>query len=85
MQSLGTAVFRLKTCLPLAVADYLPAAMWPAPSLSCRADDDTSTWVIAVPAKSGAVLSAKFLMDIGALCGMCVASGERSHAGIPGR
>jgi hypothetical protein len=40
---------------------------------------------VATPAKSGALLSAKLLLDIGAACrDSCVASGERSHAGIPG-
>ena len=41
--------------------------------------------MIAAPAKSGALLSAQILFDVGERCAdFCVGSGERSRAGIPG-
>jgi len=40
--------------------------------------------VMASAAKSGAVLSARIVAEIGISCGICIASGERSAAGIPG-
>lgn len=77
MQSFGTAAFRLSTC-------SIPEFLRPAP-LRCREfKDDDSILVIATPAKSGALLSAKILFDVGSSCHFCVASGERSRAGIPG-
>lgn len=40
--------------------------------------------VLASAAKGGAFLSAKIAAEVGWLCGLCVASGERSRSGIPG-
>ena len=80
MQSIGTLAFRATTCV-LPQIKVLAGVSTP---LNCRADGDNSTWVLATPAKSGALLSAKLLMDLGAACNLCVASGERSRAGIPG-
>lgn len=39
---------------------------------------------LSVAAKSGALLSGRFAVDIGSACGLCVASPERERAGIPG-
>ena len=90
MQSIGTLAFRATTCLPAALPTALPP--WLArealglapPSLECREEGDDSVLVLAAPAKSGALLSAQLLLDIGARCGLCVASGERDAPGIPG-
>ncbi len=76
MQSLGTAAFKARTC------GWSREA---ASSARCRADlDDDSILVVAAPAKSGALLSAQILFELGEICGFCVGSGERAHAGIPG-
>ena len=77
MQSFGTAMFRLTTCA-------VPKFLLPEP-LPCRCTpEDDAILVIATPAKSGALLAGKILLDVGMSCHFCVASGERSHAGIPG-
>ena len=77
MQTFGTAAFRLTTC-------SVPTFLLPEPLPCRRTPEDNSILVIASPAKSGALLSAKILFDVGMSCHFCVASGERSHAGIPG-
>ena len=47
-------------------------------------NDGTDMLIMASAAKSGAVLSARIVAEVGSACGLCVASGERSRAGIPG-
>ena len=87
MQSLGTFFLRTQTCrVPL----LLPKSFLP-PTLNCwdidrrnGANDGTDMLVMASAAKSGAVLSARIVAEVGTACGYCVASGERSRAGIPG-
>eukprot|EP00939_MAST-03C_sp_MAST-3C-sp1_P003664 g3664.t1 len=87
MQSVGTAYLRTRTCI---LPSILPAPLL-AKSIDCwdstrsnKTNDGTDMLVFASAAKSGAVLSARVVAEIGASCGLCVASGERSHAGIPG-
>ena len=85
MQSLGTFFLKAKTC---------PARTWHPDQtnqgklLDCwdpnRGNDGTDMLIMASAAKSGAVLSARIVMEVGEACGYCVASGERSRAGIPG-
>eukprot|EP00656_Telonema_subtile_P025138 TRINITY_DN27243_c0_g1_i2.p1 TRINITY_DN27243_c0_g1~~TRINITY_DN27243_c0_g1_i2.p1 ORF type:complete len:578 (+),score=151.67 TRINITY_DN27243_c0_g1_i2:117-1850(+) len=75
MQSLGTGYLRARTCvLPSqpALSSCWPGAQRP-PML-----------VLASAPKGGAVLAAKLAEEVGLSCGLCVASGERSRAGIPG-
>jgi len=89
MQSVGTAYLRSRTCL---APRLLPAALRER-TLDCwgregsgadDVDDGSSFFVMASAAKAGAVLTAKVAAEVGAACGLCVASGERSRAGIPG-
>ena len=69
MQSFGTAMFRLTTCA-------VPKFLLPEP-LPCRCTpEDDAILVIATPAKSGALLAGKILLDVGMSCHFCVASGE---------
>ncbi len=78
MQSIGTAYMRFRTC-------YLPkyfSALFPAPIECWEGSNDM--YVLASAAKSGALLSAQIAIEVGRSCGICVASGERSTAGIPG-
>ena len=87
MQSLGTVALRSSTCL---APSYLPESFLP-PKLDCwdakrslGSNDGTDMLIMASAAKSGAVLSARIVLEVGTACGYCVASGERSRAGIPG-
>ena len=77
MQSFGTAMFRLTTCA-------VPKFLLPEPLPCRRTPEDDAILVVATPAKSGALLAGKILLDVGMSCHFCVASGERSRAGIPG-
>lgn len=87
MQSIGTAYLRARTCL---APQMLPVRLQEQ-RLDCWGDDATPAFeplpdvlVMASTAKSGALLSAKIVAEVGAACGACVASGERSRPGIPG-
>jgi hypothetical protein len=70
------------------VCSVIPAWLRPAP-LYCFSDDGSTDsprdlLVMAAAAKGGAVLSARIVAELGTSCGVCIASGERSAAGIPG-
>jgi hypothetical protein len=80
MQSFGTFFMRLNTCTLPAVLNKFYA---PNPR-TCWADGESNMLVLSSAAKSGALLSGFFSLEIAATCGLCVASGERSRAGIPG-
>lgn len=93
MQSVGTHYLRMRTCIK-------PTLGLGEPQLACwdeTNDDETMATttknpinngsdflIMASAAKAGAVLSAKIVAEVGGACGLCVASPERSHAGIPG-
>ena len=82
MQSFGTHMLKLKTCV---FPKYIPT--FGQNHLKCRGDSDSDSdqiWLITTPAKSGAVLSAKLLLDISSSCNLCLGSGTRDTAGIPG-
>jgi len=91
MQSLGTFFLRTKTCT---VPKYFGKGTrnnnnnTMTGSLNCwdlnSGNDGTDMLIMASAAKSGAVLSARIVAEVGSACGYCVASGERSRAGIPG-
>lgn len=81
MQSVGTWFLRLKTCLTLPPS--LQFLVNNKSSLDCGLSDN-EIWLISTTSKSGAVLSAKLLLDMATLCGYCIASGQRDRAGIPG-
>jgi hypothetical protein len=78
MQSIGTAYMRVRTCL---LPKYF-SLLFPAPMDCWEGSNDMH--VLASAAKSGALLSAQIAIELGRSCGICVASGERSTAGIPG-
>ena len=52
--------------------------------VSHSSNNGTDMLVLASAAKAGAVLSARIAAEVGSACGYCVASGERTRAGIPG-
>jgi hypothetical protein len=79
MQSIGTQYMRFTTCL---IPQHLPRIL-PTQRRCWEGDDNKDILVLASAAKSGAVLAAKIALEIGR-CGVCVASPERSRAGIPG-
>jgi hypothetical protein len=54
------------------------------PEFNLNNNDGSDFLVFASAAKAGAVLSARVVGEVGAACGLCVASGERSRPGIPG-
>jgi len=79
MQSFGTFFLRTSTCMPNYLSRYIST---PINCFDERASEQML--VLASPAKSGALLSGSIVAEIGLVCGLCVASGERSRAGIPG-
>jgi hypothetical protein len=87
MQTVGTAYLRLRTCI---IPTYTPSVLLSS-KINCWHEDSegnrnngSDMLVMASAAKSGAVLSARIVAEIGSTCGVCVASGERSAPGIPG-
>lgn len=87
MQTVGTAYLRFRTCV---IPNYTPSVFL-ASKINCWHEDSEGSknngsdmLVMASAAKSGAVLSARIVAEIGSTCGVCVASGERSLPGIPG-
>ena len=74
MQTVGTGILRLQTCLIPSIP-FLPFNY-----LDCREDD--SMLVLASAAKGGSVLAAKFSLEVGQTCSICVGSGMRSRAGV---
>ncbi len=95
MQTVGTQYLRFRTCLKPALGlGEERLACW---DDGTEGETDgggggggghnvngTDFLILASAAKSGAVLSAKIVAEVGGACGYCVASPERSRAGIPG-
>jgi len=80
MQSLGTLILRTGTCT---MPTYIPQLLT-APTNCWDKGAPEYMVVMTASAKAGALLSGTIVNELGRTCGLCVASGERSRAGIPG-
>ena len=73
MQDIGTQVLKFNTCT-------LPRLL-PMERLDCREEEEEAL-VLVSAAKGGSVFAAKFALDVGRMCGICVGSGSRSRSGV---